>query len=587
MAFEESTQKQLSNALSYLKEKTSKNNFERNKRVAEELLTKNMPKESCLAIILKEIPSEKLNEKELEERFGKETTKLVKVLQLIEGVVDRNFGKIPSEILSSIILSISPEFESIIIKIAEVSDALFNKEKIIYEKNYAQKADELYYPLSTKLGLSDFAWKIQDFSFRVINPSGFEKIKHLINKSRAEREALVEEVRKEIEGILKGKLETQISGRPKNFKAIFDKLKKTPFSKMYDIYGIRIICNKEKDCYEALGFIHSKYEIIPESFDDYIAKPKTSGYKSIHTAVKRGKDVIEIQIRTWEQHLRIEGETYWQYKNVKKDKEFEKELSWERQLIEWQKSVGKDGRLGKKTVGKRLFAFTPKNDAISLPIGASVIDFAYAVHTDIGKKMEKAKVNGLFVPIETKLNNLDKVEIITGDKITAKKGWLNFTETDKAKTKIKSLFGLKNPKKKTICLAQKDLKKIKMAECCHPLPGEDVVGVKTTKRKIIIHKKNCPNISKISKDKLIFLDFERDKGKTQIRVILLDRLGVLSEILSEIKNVGVNLTNTTFKIKKTGYAEAIFEIEISSVEKLDKLIEKIEHVPSVQNVERI
>ncbi|MFA6064863.1 MAG: ACT domain-containing protein [archaeon] len=587
MGFEETTQKEIQTALNYLREKTGKNNFERNKRVAEELLLKKMPRESCLAVILQEIAAEKLNEKAIEEKFGKETLKLVKVLQQIEGVVERNFGKIPSETLSSIILTISPEFEPIIVKIAEVSDALFNKEKIIYEKDYAQKADQIYYPLATKLGLTDFAWKIQDFSFRVINPQGFEKIKQLINKTRIEREKLVDEVQKEIEELLKGKLEVQVSGRPKNFKAIFDKLKKTPFVKMYDIYGIRIICNKEKECYEALGFIHSKYEIIPESFDDYITKPKTSGYKSIHTAVRRGKDIVEVQIRTWEQHLRIEGETYWQYKNVKKDKEFEKELSWERQLIEWQKSIGKDGRLGKKTVGKRIFVFTPKNDAISLPIGASIIDFAYAVHTDIGKRMEKAKINGIFVPIETKLNNLDKVEIITSDKVQAKKTWLNFVETEKAKTKIKSLFGLKTTKKKKICIAQKDLKKIKMAECCHPLPGEETIGVKTTKRKIILHKKNCPNVAKVAKDKLICIDFEQDKGKTQLKVIVLDRLGVLAEILSEVKNAGVNLTNTSFKIKKSGYAEAIFEVEVNSVEKLDKLIEKIEHIPSVQHVERI
>ena len=341
MAFEETTQKEISNALNYLKENNIKTNFERQKRVSEELLSKKMPKESSLAVILKEIPAEKLNEKEIENKFGKDALRVVKVLQQIEGVVERNFGKIPSETLSSIILTISPEFEPIIVKIAEVSDALFYKDKIIYEKDYAQKADQIYYPLATKLGLSDFAWKIQDFSFRVINPTAFEKIKQLVNKTRVEREALVEEVQKEIEGLLKGKLECQVSGRPKNFKAIFDKLKKTPFAKMYDIYGIRIICNKDKDCYEALGFVHSKYEIIPESFDDYIAKPKTSGYKSIHTAVQRGKDVVEVQIRTWEQHLRIEGETYWQYKNVKKDKEFEKELSWERQLIEWQKSIGR------------------------------------------------------------------------------------------------------------------------------------------------------------------------------------------------------------------------------------------------------
>ncbi|MFA6268197.1 MAG: TGS domain-containing protein [archaeon] len=579
--------KTITNATNYLKEKTGQTNFERNKRVAEELFEKNLPIEAINATILKELPNNLINENEITQLFGETTTQNVKTIKQIEDIIERNFGKLPSETLTSIILSISQTFQPIIIKTAEIADALYNKEKFISEDNYAKKAEEIYYPLATKLGLGESAWKIQDYSFRVLNPAGFEKVKKLVNKTRIEREALVETVQKEIESLLVGKIQVKVTGRPKNFKSIFEKLKKTPFSKMNDIYGIRIICNKEKECYETLGYIHSKYEIIPEAFDDYISKPKNTGYKSIHTAVRRGNEVIEIQIRTWEHHLRIEGETYWNYKQIQKDKEFEKELGWERQLIEWQKSLGKEV-FGKKSVGRRIFVFTPKHDVISLPIGASVIDFAYAVHTDIGKKMEKARVNGNFAPLETKLNNLDQVEIIVAEKPQLKKTWLGFVVTDKAKQKIKTYFGLKvNMQKKEKAPQIGALKKIKMAECCHPLPGEDVIGVKTTKRKIIVHKTTCPNIKKISKDKLISIGFEREKGKTEIRVKAIDRPGILSEILTEIKKSGATLINTNFKIKKNGYAEAIFGIEINGVAKLERLLEKIEEIPSVQAAERI
>jgi GTP pyrophosphokinase len=395
----------------------------------------------------------------------------------------------------------------------------------------------------------------------------------------------VEEVRKEIEELIRERIDAEITGRPKSFKAIYEKLKKVPFQKMHDIYGVRIICHKEKECYEALGYIHAKYEIIPEAFDDYIAKPKTNGYKSIHTAVKRGDEIIEVQIRTWEQHLRTLGENYWAYKKMRKDKEFEKELSWERQLIEWQKNMGKEG-MSKKLAGKKIFVFTPKNEAIPLPIGASVIDFAFAVHTDIGKKMEKAKINGKNAPIETKLNNLDKVEIIVAQKPQVKKTWLNFVESDKAKTKIKAHFGIKSTTKKTR-QPIRDIKKIKWAECCHPLPGEDVIGVKTTKRKIVVHKKDCPNIQKIPKSRLMEIGFEREKGKTRIRVTAIDRPGLLAELLTEIRHSSGQLINTNFKIKKSGYAEAIFELEIASATKLEHLIEKLEKIPSVQGAERI
>lgn len=579
--------KEIINALNYVIKKTNKNNFERNKRVAFELLEKNLPLGAILPVILKEIQLTEFEEKEIIQNFGEEVLLNTKTIKQMEDIVDRNYGKLPTETISSIVLSLSNTFQPIITKIAETADALYKKEKFVWENNYAKKAEEIYYPLATKLGLNDYAWKIQDFSFRVINPQGFEKIKKLVNKERKQREEFVEEVKKEIEKLLEGKLNVQVSGRPKNFKAIFEKLKKVTFQKMHDIYGIRIICQKEKDCYEALGYIHSKYEIIPEAFDDYIARPKSSGYKSIHTAVRRKSDVIEVQIRTWEQHLRIEGESYWEYKKLRKDKEFEKELVWERQLLEWQKSLGKEG-LNKKTTGKRIFVFTPKNDAISLPVGASVIDFAYAVHTDIGKRMEKAKVNGNFVPLETKLNNLDSVEIFVTEKPQLKKTWLISVATDKAKQKIRHFFGLTQSIKKKIPQLQiNDLKKIKMAECCHPLPGEDVIGVKTTKRKIIVHKKDCVNIKKVSKERLIHIDFEREKGKTQMRVRAIDRPGLIGEILAEIKQSSATLTNTNFKIKKNGYAEAIFELEIGNVAKLEKLMEKIENIPSVQGVERI
>jgi len=586
MVEESSNNLLLAKAIAYTKEVSQKNNLERVIRVAEQL-TKKTLYEGAASVILKEIPREKLNEEDLKKKFGEEILSTVKTLNQMEDIVERNFGKISSETLTSIILTLSITSLPIIIKIAETADALFNKEKIIYEKDYAKKAEDIWWPLATKLGLSDYEWKISDRSFKVLNNDGFEKVRKLINKSREEREALVEEVKHEIETLLEGKIETVVVGRPKSFKSIFEKLKKVPFQKMHDIYGIRIICNKEKECYEALGYVHSKYEIIPEAFDDYIAKPKSTGYESIHTAVKRGKDVIEVQIRTWEHHLRTVGENYWEYKRVRKDSEFEKELSWERQLIEWQKKMGKDG-LNKKTAGKKIFVFTPKNDAIPLPLGATVIDFAFAVHTDIGKKIEKAKLNGNFVPIETKLNNLDKVEIIVSEKVQLKKAWLNFVQTDKARTKIKNAFGLKAGKQKTqTCVQITNLKKIKMAECCHPLPGEDVIGVKTTKRKIVVHKKDCPNIAKLTKDKLLCIGFERERGKTQIRVKAIDRPGILSEILTAIKETGVTLTNTNFKIKKSGYAEAIFGLEVNSVAKLDKLIEKIENIPSIQAVERI
>ncbi len=574
-----------SEALKLVEDRLGFEKKEHAKRVAEIIKEKELSEETILAATIHDlIYKEKATYDEIKEKFSEKIAEIVQETATVQKVLDRNYTKIPPETMSELLLSTVSTLEPIIITIADAYDTL----KENSEKEYpflAKQCEEIYIPLAIKLGITKLDWKLQDVVFRTQNPQGYQKIKSMVKRTREEREKLVEEVKKEIEHTLKGKLNCQVYGRPKNFKAIYEKLKKVSFNKMYDIYGIRIICNKEKDCYVALGYIHSKYDIIQEAFDDYIAKPKNNGYKSIHTAIIRNKDIIEVQIRTWEQHLRTESSLYWEYKRIKKYKELERDVSWERQLIDWQKDIGTENK--KKSIGKKIFIFTPRNDVIVLPVGANAIDFAFAVHTDVGKKMQKAKINNQLVPIETKLNNLDKVEIIAGEKTNIQKSWLTTVVSEKAKQKIKQQFGIKTQKRKGESERKSSYKKIKMAECCKPLPGEDVIGVKTTKRRIIIHKKECKNVLKLPKSKLVEIDFEKEKGETEIKVKAVDRIGLLSEILQEIKKNGAKLLTTNFKIKKSGYVEAIFGIEINNAQKLDKVLQKIQKIPSVQEAERI
>ena len=588
-AIEGERQRDVTEAVSFLKKSFGEDMAEHFARSAKFIADRGLGREAIVACLLQTTIAEgKAAPEEIEQRFGKTVALLVKEASEIQQILQTNYSKMPAETLSSLVLSISTDFQTIMIKIAEVLD-LLQHTRLVKKENIKQlvaMAREIYMPLAMKLGISGVDWRLQDYCFKIENPDAYEKIKKLVNKPRTEREKLLREVQEEVIELLKGKLEVQVSGRPKGFKSIFEKLKKTPFKEMHDLYGVRIICNKEKECYEALGYVHSKYQIIPEAFDDYISRPKSNGYKGIHTAVKRGGDTIEFQIRTWTQHLATESSLYWEYKRLRKDKTFEKELSWERQLVEWQKSLGADATR-KAFAGKKIFVFTPKNEVITLPVGATALDFAFAVHTEVGKRAEKAKINGIFASLDTKLKNLERIEIITAEKTQAKKGWLNEVITDKAKTKIKALFGMKGSgeKKKAVQLPM-NFKKIKLAECCHPLPGEDVIGVRTTKRKIIVHKKDCINIKKLPKNKLIEIGFEREKGKTEIRVTGVDRMGLLAEILNEIKKSGVTLISTNFKIKTSGYVEAIFGLEVGNVAKLDSLMEKIERINSVHGVER-
>lgn len=577
-------------AQEYAKNILTKPEYEHAIRVANIIQEKKLENETIIASILHDtLYLNKTTYEEITKLFGENIANILKEISLTETVLIKNYSKIPNETLSSLILSISSDLQTILIQTAETIDVLKNemgdKEEI---KKIAKIADEIYTPLAIKLGLGDFSWKLQDYSFKVLNNPGYNKIKKLLNKTIDERQQKINKMKSELEKLFETRQNITITGRPKNFKSIYLKMKKVPFKKMYDLYGIRIICNKERECYEILGMIHSKYDFIKEAFDDYIAKEKKStnnGYQSIHTAIIKNSDLFEIQIRTWQMHLKIESSMYWQYKNLKKDKNFETELSWERQLIEWQKSIGEQTNK-RKIVKKNIFVFTPKQDVITLKPGATALDFAFAIHTEIGQHAQKAIINNKIVSLETPLQNLDTAQIITHKNPTIKKNWLTIVRMEKSKQKIRSYFDLEPINKKSTTISQKNVKKIKIAECCNPLPGEDVIGIKTTKRKIIIHKKDCPNIKIIPKEKLIEIGFENSTGKTKIKIQAIDRIGLLGEILNEMKKNNIKLINSDFQIKKSSFVEATFELSVPNINKLDKLINNLEKLSSIQSIER-
>jgi guanosine-3',5'-bis(diphosphate) 3'-pyrophosphohydrolase len=555
------------------------------------LQEKKLGKEILLSYLLKELFNQKqITFEEIEKVFGEEIKNIVKENIRIFQVLKANYKKITSELLEELVLSLSSDLRTLLLIIIELIYDLKNKTT----NNQNQKANvflahQIFAPLATKLGISEFKWQLEDYAFKVENQKQYDQIKKQINKTREEREEIIKNIKEELKNYFKNKKEIQIFGRPKNFYSIYKKSKTIPIQKMLDIYGVRIICNKERDCYEILGYIHSKYDFIKEAFDDYISKPKITKtgleYKSIHTIIKHKNELIEVQIRTWQQHMKIESNLYWEYKQIK-NKKIDQNLSWERQLIEWQKNLGQE-TTKLKNLSKRIFIFTPQNEIISLPKDSTALDFAFAVHSEIGQHTQKAIVNKELVPIDTKLKNLDKVEIITDAKTKIKRNWINFVVSEKAKTKIKRYFGIKEKLKQKMKPTLKKEKKIKLAECCSPLPGEDVIGIKTTKRKIIIHKRDCPNIKNTPDNKKIEIYFEKNKGKTKIKIIALDRLGLLAEILTTLQKNKITLISNEFEIKKKGYVQAIFEVEVKNINKLEKTLEDLKKIPSIQDLQRL
>ncbi len=337
---------------------------------------------------------------------------------------------------------------------------------------------------------------------------------------------------------------------------------------------------------------------MPKQFSDYIANPKKNGYRSIHTAVVWNQQPLEVQIRTWEMHY--ESETgvgsHWQYKQYAKDRFFDKRLSWAKQVVEWHRNARDSVDLVhslKMGFGKNnIFVFTPKHDVIVLPEDSTPIDFAFAIHSDLGQRCLKAKVNGNIVHLSHELDNADVVDIVPSKDIMVKRQWLSFAKSHKALTKIKQKLGIKVPKRKILSKKKAGIltsdKNVRIAKCCNPVPGEEVVGVKTTKRKISVHRAGCGNIDRIASGKRIRIkwDLAEKDYVVGIRVKARDNPGLLPAILKIISGSKVAITSTDTKTTKGNILQCNFNVKIRNMRRLESIIGKINSLPNVFQVER-
>ncbi len=540
---------------------------------------------------------------EIESGFGKDVAEILEEFAKMRSIEKRNFGKIDTGLLSKIILATAKDIRTIFVKIAARFDGLQNpmglKEKELQEN--ALVALKIYAPICHKLGLYELKSLLEDIGLKVLHPGIYQKIKKLVGKTKEQREALLQEAIAEFTELMrKEKKEVTIEGRVKDFYAIYKKMtgeNKKPFNEIYDLLGIRIICKSIKECYEVLGVVHSSYALLPNKFTDYIANPKRNRYRSIHTVVEWKNRPLEVQIRTWEMHY--ENETglaaHWEYKQCAKDKDFDKKLSWAKQLVEWQRKMKKEGGFInslKMDFGKnRIFVFTPKGEVVVLPEGSTPIDFAFAIHSDLGNKCQRVKVNGKIVPLDYKLDNTDTIEVIPAKKPQVKRQWLTFVKSAKAQSKIRQKLGIKTtkkPKKKNRALTTASDKIARIARCCNPLPGDEIIGFRTTKRKITIHRKECKNVSGMNERGLLQVGWGLSKKdySVEIKVNARDKPGVLPSILNVFENARVAINSTNAKVNPNSTATCTFNVKIKNLEQLEELIKRIRQLPAVFSVER-
>lgn len=390
---------------------------------------------------------------ELETRFGKEVATLVDGVSKLDRLNFTSRDEAQVENLRKMFLAMAKDLRVILIKLA---DRLHNMRTLKHQTSeakvrIARETMDIYAPLAHRLGMSEIKWELEDLSFRVLEPERYQEMTYLVARKRQERQAITQDLMEQLRKVLEAEgIHADISGRAKHFYSIYKKMYRQgkDISQIYDLIAIRIIVDEVKDCYAALGVIHSHWKPLPLRFKDYIATPKPNMYQSLHTTVIGPYgEPFEIQIRTMEMHRTSEFgvAAHWAYKEGHTDKQFDKKLQWLRSLLEWQQEI-RDAREFVESVkvdifSDQVFVFSPKGHVYSLPAGGTPLDFAFAVHSDIGYRCVGAKVNGKIAPLDTHLKNGDVVEILTSKQSPGPSiDWLKVVKTASAKNKIRQFF---------------------------------------------------------------------------------------------------------------------------------------------------
>ncbi|WP_422133567.1 GTP diphosphokinase [Endozoicomonas sp. ALD040] len=416
------------------------------------------------AALYRAVREHRLSMKQVEEDFGKTVVRLIKDVQGMAAisellnpartqVLDQSQDQL--EKVRKMLVSIIDDVRVALLKLAERTCAIralrdADKDK---RRRVAREVFEIYAPLAHRLGIGYIKWELEDLSFRYLNPQDYKRIARLLDEKRTDRQQYIDHVVDQLRQALgEAQIEANVYGRAKHIYSIWRKMKRKglDFRDLYDIRAFRVITREVRDCYAALGVVHSLFNHIPQEFDDYIATPKENGYRSLHTAVfgPEGK-TLEVQIRTEAMHEEAELGVcaHWKYKgtdvNTKSDS-YEEKLNWLRNVMEWHEELGDLGGIAEEwrsdVEPDRIYVFTKAGHVVDLSLGATPIDFAFRIHSEVGLKCRGAKVGGRIVPLNHNLKTGDQVEILTGPNVQPSRDWLNpdlgYVNTNRARAKI-------------------------------------------------------------------------------------------------------------------------------------------------------
>lgn len=389
---------------------------------------------------------------QLREDFGEDVALIVDGVTKLGRMEFSRKEERQAETFRKMLLAMAKDIRVILVKLG---DRLHNMRTLEYlpehkQSRIAQETMDIYAPLANRLGIHWVKSELEDNSFKYLNPEAYHDLKEQIAARRQEREAYVVKIRERVSQELeRAGIEARVLGRPKHFYSIYQKMVRQdiPFDDVYDVMGLRIITDGVRNCYAALGTLHSLWTPVPGRFKDFIALPKPNLYQSLHTTLMGPQgERVEFQIRTEEMHKTAEQgiAAHWRYKEGSRgDEKVTEKFAWLRQLLDWQKDTAGDARDFMETLRIDLFpeevyVFTPRGDVKSFPRGATPIDFAYSIHTEIGQKCVGAKVNNRMVPLKYQLHNGDVIEILTNPNHFPSKDWLKIVKTSRARAKIRA-----------------------------------------------------------------------------------------------------------------------------------------------------
>jgi GTP diphosphokinase / guanosine-3',5'-bis(diphosphate) 3'-diphosphatase len=649
----------------------------------------------CAALLHDTVEDTTMSVDEVRREFGDEVAMLVDGVTKLDKV---KYGEsAEAETIRKMVVAMARDAKVLILKLADRLHNVRTLKHMPLDKQHrtAKQTLEIYAPLAHRLGMNTIKWELEDCSFAALYPKRYDEIVRLVAERAPARDTFLASVTDQVMNELRtAKIKATVTGRPKHYYSIYQKMivRGRDFADIYDLVGLRVLVETERDCYAALGVIHTMWSPVPGRFKDYIAMPKFNMYQSLHTTVigPDGK-TVEVQIRTHQMHKRSEYgiAAHWKYKEQYGGQQ---DMTWLRQLVDWQRETQDPGEfldsLRFDLHAQEVFVFTPKGDVTALPAGATPVDFAYSVHTEVGHRCIGARVNGRLVPLESTLENGDVVEVFTSKAESAgpSRDWMSFVKSPRARNKIRQWFARERRedaieegkdaisrmmRKQGLPLQRlmggdalvslaKDLRYpdvaalyaavgeghlsaqtvvqrlvqalggpegavedlaetavptraqtrprpagdpgvvvkgtqdvwVKLARCCTPVPGDEIVGFVTRGNGVSVHRGDCTNIEQLATqpDRLIEVEWAPTSGSVflvAIQVEALDRTRLLSDVTRVLSDAHVNILSASVTTSRDRVAFSRFTFEMGDTKHLGHLLRLVRNVEGVYDAYRI